>query len=222
MICRYSPLPQVGFLRGNVREFFLLDQIPDKKYMTQNFNLQHPQAMLILGCKNPSIVDKIMKEKGIIFKNYEKPPIPDTNKIVEMTCDVQGTIDQILMRAIAKISFNYLAYLQGSDFVLHQDFNIIRNFILKGKKPNYPLVRMVQSSILGDEPIERKRRTGHIVTVSWADDGVSIIGQVSLMNWMKYVISLSRNFSGEHRDIKKGHFFNFPNQMIFPLSNTPQ
>jgi hypothetical protein len=72
--------------------------------------------------------------------------------------------------------------------------------------------------VLGDEPIEGKRRTGHLLTIGWAGDGVSIIAQVSLMNWMKYVVCLARNFSGEHRDITKGHFFNFPYKSIVPLT----
>ena len=123
-----------------------------------------------------------------------------------------------MMRAVAKIGFNYLAYWQGADFVLHKDFDVIRKFILSGDKTDFPLVRIEQNSVLRDEPIEGKRRTGHIVTIGWANDGVSIIAQVSLMNWVKYVICLARSFSGEQRDIKKGHFFNFPYKSIIPLT----
>lgn len=211
------PLPQVGFLKGKEREYFLLDKIPDKDYLIKNFNMQHPQAIFILGC-DPAIADKILIDKGITVKNCRQPDFPPDNRIVDVLCKVEGVIDQTLMRAVAKIGFNYLTYWQGSEFVLHKDFDIIRNFILTGKEVDYPLVRIEQGSILGDEPIEGKRRSGHIVTIDWANDGVSIIAQVSLMNWMKYVICLARNFTGERRDLKKGHFFNFPDKSILPLT----
>lgn len=216
------PLPQLGFLKNGIREYFLLDEIPDKDYFLKDFNPQDPQAVIFFGCDS-AVVDKIMKDRGITLKNWILPdpsPTNDTSskEIIDVLCDVEGTIDDTLMRAVAKIGFNYLAYFQGPDFVLHKDFDVIRKFILTGEKVSYPLINIVEDSILGDEPIQGKRRTGHILTVNWAGDGVSILGQVSLMNWMKYKICLARNFSGEHRDIKKGHFFNFPAKIILPLT----
>ncbi len=211
------PLPQIGFLKGNVREFFLLNQIPDKDYLLKNFSMQHPQAVIILGC-DPAIADKILMDKGITVKDCGQPDFPPDDRIVDVLCEVEGSIDQTIMRAVAKIGFNYLTYWQGAAFVLHKDFNIIRKFILTGEKTDYPLIKIDQNSILGDEPIEGRRRSGHIVTTNWACDGVSIIAQVSLMNWMKYTVCLARNFSGEHRDIKIGHFFNFPGQSILSLT----
>jgi len=218
----YIPHLKLVFLKNDVREYYLLDEIPDKDYLLQNFNIQDPQAVAYIGC-DTATVDKILRDKGITIKSWEEPDLSTINdtsskEIVDVYCDVEGTIDDTLMRAVAKIGFNYLAYFQGPDFVLHKDFDVIRKFILTGEKVSYPLINIVEDSILGDEPIQGKRRTGHILTVNWAGDGVSILGQVSLMNWMKYKICLARNFSGEHRDIKKGHFFNFPAKIILPLT----
>lgn len=211
------PLPQIGFLKGTEREYFLLDKIPEKKYLLQNFNFQHPQAVFYLGC-DPSVADKVLESKGVTLKEFTECNPPFKSEIEDIECEVQGTIDQILMRTVAKIGFNYLAYWQGKEFVLHKDFDVIRQFILTGKKTDYPLIRIDQNSILGDEPVKGKRRSGHIVTTNWAGDGVSIIAQVSLMNWVKYTICLARNFTGGQKDIKIGHFFNFPGQSIVPLT----
>ena len=163
--------------------------------------MQHPQAVYILGC-DPATADKILIKNGITIKGgWEFEPPPDNKKIINMECEIEGVIDQTLMRTVAKIAFNYLAYWQKRDFVLHDDFNVIRNFILKGERPPYQVIQVEQNSILGDEPIKGKRRSGHIVTVNWAQDNKSILGQVSLMNWLKYKICLSSNFTGERRDI---------------------
>jgi len=124
----------------------------------------------------------------------------------------------VIMRAVAKIAFNYIAYFEGHEFVLHHDFNRIRDYILNGQEPDYPLVRIEQKAILGDEPENGLRRTGHILTTDWAKDRVSIAAQVSLMNWLKYSVSLARNFTGEYRPIKRGHFFNYPTGGILMLT----
>ncbi len=136
----------------------------------------------------------------------------------QLKCKVKGSIDDRIMRGVAKIAFNYLAFWQEGEFVLHKDFDIIRKFILNGEKPDYPLVRIIDKPILGDEPVVGKRRLGHMITTNWAADGVSIISQVSLFNWMTYNICLAREFSGERRDIKKGNFFDFNSNNILELS----
>jgi hypothetical protein len=92
------------------------------------------------------------------------------------------TIDDIVWRAVAKIAFNYLAYLQGQEFALHPAFDVIRRFIRYGERPDYPLIQVADEAILADEPIEGERRLGNLVTTNIAMDGVSICAQVSLLN----------------------------------------
>ena len=62
-------------------------------------------------------------------------------------------IDESIVRAVAKIAFNYLAYWQGSEFMLEPDFNRTREFIRYGVKPQYPLIKIRQEAILYDEPV---------------------------------------------------------------------
>jgi hypothetical protein len=213
------PLPQVGFLKGATREYFLLDALPSKEQLLKEFNFADPQAIHYIGC-DPTKADKILKEHGINVRDCEQPSFHDDNEVHTIECELEVTIDKTILRAMAKIGFNYLTYWQ-KDFVLHEDFNPIRKFILAGELAPYPLVRIDQNSVLGDEPIQGKRRSGHLVTVDWAADGTSILAQVSLMNHLKYVISLARDFRGEHRDIRKGHFFNFHSKTISPLTTDP-
>jgi len=101
--------------------------------------------------------------------------------------------------------------------LLNRSFDSTRKYIRYGTNVDYPMVRVNNFSILGDEPIEGKRRLGHIITINWAADKKSIVAQVSFFNGKKYIISLARNFSGELRDIRRGHFFNVANQEIHDL-----
>lgn len=213
------PAPQVGFLNKSTNEFdfYLISNIPNINELRQKgYDIDNPKGMFV-PLKHVEVVKKALDEKGIPFKMTEELDYP-LQKGQQLECKVEGSIDDRIMRGIAKVAFNYLAFWQGSKFVLHKDFDIIRKFILNDVKPSYPLVRIIDKPILGDEPVVGVRRLGHMITTNLAKDGVSIMSGVSLFNWMTYNICLAREFSGEHKNVKKGHFFDFNSHNILELS----
>ena len=213
-----KPVPQIGFLKNEPAEYeyYLLDQIPDKNYLDKNgFDMKHPRAIIVFGIDFDT-VRQILSEKGIKLE-YQSEGGPSENPKEDWLCKVDGLIDSTICRTVAKIAFNYLAYWEGRDLLLHQSFDPLRNFIRYGKQADYPLVKVDDNPILGDEPVEGRRRLGHIVTVNWAVDKVSIVSQISLFNWARYSVSLAGNFSGERRNIRRGHFFNVNNREILDL-----
>jgi len=213
-----KPLSQVGFLKREsvAYEYYYLDKIPDKdKVIEIKYNLDDPRGIIILGC-SPKDADKILKSKGYTFKikGVQDPPTTENN---DWLCKVEGIIDQQILRAIAKIGFNYICFWEGNEFVLQASFDPIRKYIRFGVKSGYPLVRIIDRAILEDEIDSEKRRLGHIVTVNWANDKISIISQVSLLNWNTYGISLAKDFAGEKLYITRGHFFNVASGDILDL-----
>lgn len=213
----FKPLPQVGFRRKDTSEydFFLLPEIPDKSFLEEkNYDMKHPKAIRAFGIDDNQL-EILLREKNIQIKHGGEFILPSTPQ--KILCDVEGEIDRCIFRAVAKISFNYLAYWHSSNFVYQSDFDNARRFIRFGEKPTCPIVAVAQKPILADEPIEGKRRLGHLVTLNWAIDQVSVISQVSLFNGVTYVVCLSRNYSGERRDIRKGHFFNTKSMTIYDL-----
>lgn len=217
------PCAQIGFLkRDSGREYFLLDEVP-LKLDEEKFNLKHSEGIKILGTDEKT-AKVLLKERGIVckFDRYEDCSIDESSS--SSLAEIEYTIDQPIFRAIAKIGFNYLAYWEEPDFVFHEAFDAIREFIRWGKSPDYQLLAIRQGSILADEPVEGKRRLGHLVTVNWARDGISIVSQISLMNLLTYSVILAPDFSGERKSIKRGHFFNLANYEIEELKvkNTGQ
>jgi len=213
-----KPAPQIGFLKNEPAEYeyYLLDQIPHKSYLDKiGFDMKHPRAIRAFGIDVDS-ARQMLSEKGIKFE-YQGEAGPLENQKEDWLCKVDGLIDSPIFRTLAKIAFNYIAYWEGRDFLLDQSFDASRSFIRYGKQADYPLVRVDDNPILGDEPFEGRRRLGHIVTVDWAADRISIVSQISLFNWASYRISLARNFSGEQRNIRRGHFFNVNNREILDL-----
>ncbi len=211
-----KPVPQVGFLLKDSEEYdyFLLDEIPEKEYLEKNkYDLQNRKAIRAFGI-DAKLLEQKLNEKDIFFKLGGEIVPPD--KSDGLLCDMEGEIDSIIFRAISKIGFNYLAFQQDSEFMCQDSFDTMRRFIRYGEKTTYPLVRVLERPILSDED-SRRRRLGHLITVNWAGNGISIVSQVALFNWITYSISLARGYAGERKDIKKGNFFNTVNQEIYDL-----
>jgi hypothetical protein len=212
------PAPQIGFLKKDSEqyEYYLLDKIPSKDYLVEHgFDLKHPRAIRAFGV-DFDIARRVLSKRGLKFE-YGGEAGPSEGPKDDLLCKVEALIDSTIFRAVAKTAFNYLAYWEGRDFLLNNSFDTSRNFIRYGQKADYPLVMVDENPILGDEPIEGRRRLGHIITVNWASDRISIVSQISLFNWARYRVSLARDFSGTATNIRRGHFFNVSNGEILDL-----
>ena len=210
-----QPVPQVGFRQKESLEYkyFLLDELPDKRQLEDlGLDLQRPKSIRAVGIGVEELSKKLA-DKGISFR-HDGAVVP-TNESASWLCEVQGTIDHTILRGAAKIAFNYLTYWEGGDFVRQAAFDQIRSFVRDGRLAPYPLVKIGQQPILADEVT--RRRVGHLVTVAWAADGVSIVAQVSLLNLFTYSVCLVRNYEGERRKITRGHFFNMADGEILEL-----
>jgi len=168
---------------------------------------------------DPDELAKHLAEKGIAFR-YQGPYVPEERPDT-IGCDLEGTIDHVIFRSVAKIAFNYLARWEGSDFVQHRAFDKARRYIRWGHAPGYKLIQLDEKAILADEPIEGMRRLGHLVTVNWAQDGISVLAQVSLFNWMTYLVLLAPDFTGPPPELTRGHLFNVSNGELLELGARP-
>lgn len=210
-----QPVPQVGFRQRESGEYkyFPLDEIPDKKQLVAlGLDLQYPESIRAVGLDVEELSRKLA-EKDISFQ-YDCDVV-STNESASWLCEVQGTIDHTILRSAAKIAFNYLACWERGEFVRQPSFDQIRNFVRHGLQAPYPLVKVSQRPILEDEDV--RRRVGHLVTIAWAADGVSIVAQVSLLNVFTHSVCLARNYCGERRKITRGHFFNVTDRAILEL-----
>jgi hypothetical protein len=211
------PLPQVGFMLAPERayRYFLLDEIPTQAELDgMGFDKVHPKPIVALEVDPPELAARLAA-KGIAF-NY-RGPLPQNPPLDTIGCELTARMDHVIFRAMAKIAFNYLAYWEGGPFVQQQGLDRARRHIRRGEIPNYELLRVDEEPILGDEPTVGNRRLGHLTTIGWADDGVSVLSQVSLLNWMTYHICLAPELGGPPPPMTRGHFFHPSSQEILEL-----
>ena len=174
----------------------------------------HPAAIRAVAV-DEAMLREFLAQKGIEFQSHGELVPPDASD--SLLCDVEVTIDQVIFRAIAKIALNYLAYWQGAEFIHESYFDPIRRYIRFSERSRFPLVIVTEQPVLADEPVVGSRRLGHLLTISWAADGQSIVSQVSLFNWVTYSVSLARDHPEAGRDIRKGNFFNVSSGEILDL-----
>jgi hypothetical protein len=215
-----TPLPQVGFLLSEHRyEYFLLDAIPSlAELQARGFNGDRPRSIRGLVV-DPEALTRALSERKIPFRlaGFDDPP---TDRPETILCELAGTIDHVILRAIAKISFNYLARWQGPAFLHRSEFDMARRYIRYGVLPDYEMMRIDEDSILEGEPLSGPRALGHMITTAWSH-AHSVFSQVSLFNWLTYRVSLTKGFPHPRPEIRRGHIFNIANRTIHELGSRP-
>ena len=212
-----KPISQVGFKKigETVYEYFPLEDIPEKEYLEKTYDFGELKSIVVLGCTF-EVAQKLLAEKGISF--HEDGAAYPSQRKSGLECEVIGTIDQLVFRAIAKIAFNYFVYWAGSELVFDSQFHPIRRYIRYGEKATYPFIVILEKAILGDEPLEGKRRLGHLITFDWSKNRLSLVSQVSLFNWITYSVLIAKDFRDKTFNLRKGSFFDVANNDILELA----
>lgn len=132
--------------------------------------------------------------------------------------EIRSHMTSIVVRAICKIAFNYLAYCLGPEYATRADFSEVREFIRTGRNDLRPKFTPSNVPILMGEPQEGFRKLGHILVLDWQGGGMRV--RVSLFNDISYSVSLCRYYSGIIFDIRQGHFFNLQKMEVQKLHHT--
>ncbi len=212
-----EPLPQVAFRKNGETEWeWFLENELEKVERWQRFRIDAETK--IFG-QPDAVVERIFEnlaQGGLVFK--KKGEFEKHGGDVPVYAD--RTLDDIIFRAVAKIAFNFLAYIEGVDFALRADFDPIRDYIRLGTKP--PLVPVIVTNIpilLGDDRLYRQTN-GHGIILDWNRGMTGIVCQVSLFNHLTYHVALCPNYSGVLFPISAGRHFDLNARTISEVQST--
>ncbi|MBI3618383.1 MAG: hypothetical protein HY210_09295 [Candidatus Omnitrophica bacterium] len=134
----------------------------------------------------------------------------------KLEVQTESVIDAVIFRTIAKIAFNYLAKIQGAEYILGQKFDNIRSYIRSECKSDFHPVTIEKGHILVEETDDKYFLEGHIFTIETR--GNLIISKISLTNMFNfyYVVTLGE-MSPIWHDIKAGHAYSLKEDKIIPL-----
>lgn len=196
---KIDPLPQIGLKRNDgCWDYFLIENI--KKIKKDDYDLTENSLRSI--CLNYEDARAIFSEINVKFERKGNLSKPIEKSIL---CEIEYSINKIIRRAITKIAFNYFAYFNFKYIVMDKAFDLIRNYILRGTGNSDDLIKITTEPILSDEQ-DNIRKLGHIITINKNDRGC-LLAQISLFNYMKYTILLSKSFYPKKLEIGFGHFF---------------
>ncbi|HUJ33383.1 MAG TPA: HNH endonuclease [Candidatus Acidoferrum sp.] len=220
------PIPQAGFKwRGGSEFSWIVEREVSAERLAPYKN--PPRGTLEIRIVGPSPEDRqrLIEKLGGLGINFDKQGelrqiIPDEDGKVEVRLSSQ--VDATIFRAIAKIAFNYLAYVHGSSFALQPDFDEVRNYVRYAALPAWgAVVRPSQGPILYDDLPQLRQTNGHLITLNWNMGLRGLLVQVSLFNTTTYHVVLCPAYSGLWRyDIQRGHHFDIESRAVAPLTST--
>lgn len=102
-------------------------------------------------------------------------------------------INDTIIRAVAKIGFNYLAYRIGSSLSLNESFNEIRNYVLNGVNTNHKLVVLSHKELRYNVQNLKPEIFG-LHNIQILQEGHSIYALITLFNHAVFEVLLSNSF----------------------------
>ena len=217
---RLLPLEQIGIRRqdGPGFGFFLMSNLPDPaNFPKDEYRIGDAESVIIFHPRRDSLVTWM--EKIGIDRN-------DTSQFVvkgyrhegdDIGVTVGTKVEELFLRGVAKIAFNYLSYWNASEIMLSTEFDEAREFIRFGKRPPIPLVHVVPGRILADEPVGDLVAVAHVIVTNWNTDKDALFGKVSIFNNQTYGTILARDLNALEVSTRIGHFYNIEDMTVHPL-----
>ncbi len=210
----YLPAQILTFSSSDEKKSILIEKMSDEE-------IKNVTGRFILFAHNEKEYKQAVERLKQLGKKFEEDdinrlPITAINNDGKLEVETEGIMDAVIFRAIAKLAFNYLAKVKGADYVLDQKFDLIRDYIKTGNKPNFKMVKIEKGHILTEETNKRYFLEGHIFTVETR--GNIIISKVALTNAFNfyYVVYLGE-VGPIWYDIKSGHAYSLEEDKIIPL-----
>ncbi len=217
---RATPIDQVGFaLRtGDGFEWIRLHEVLGGAWRTRD-DLDAGRGVRIYAA-DPEAVKSYLEAEGFAFPNW-RPMVRKGDPGDEAPVVQIAQITPELRRVVAKIAFNYLAWVHDSKFVLRDQFDTIRNFIRYGLGGD-DLIGVDNESPIALPPgaSVQQRPVIHVVTVERAINAPALLGQVMLFGGLRYQVVLSEDGADDFRF--SGHSFNVATLRAARLGNRRQ
>jgi hypothetical protein len=212
------PFPQLQIANErDVRRWFPLEEFPYRTELSVfGFQQGEPIAIKPFGVERDTAA-RLLVEKGYEVSAFEEARSPEQAPDVRIR--ISGAIDRTLMRAVAKIAFNYLAY-QYRSIAMMEQFSDARRFV-RFDAPLTPVpVSLAPGDLLAGLP-KNKVPVAHAVGVAWKNG--KVVGQVTFFFQFHYrVILADGGFAIPPETIGIGHLFDPVNHRIHELTPDPR
>jgi len=134
----------------------------------------------------------------------------------DVTVEHEFRITDEVARAIAKIAFNYLSYIEGAQLVLGAAFDPVRGFIRNGVPTIPPTLHSDWEDVLPYTKADANSRPViHFVGITGHHDHTNLLGTVTLFGFMRHIVLLAVNLQS-FPVIPYGHHFHVSKKEVTP------
>lgn len=210
-------IPQVGARKSPNEEWAWYLE----KDVNPGFDAMYPKGseFRIVGGANDHL--RLLQRLKSVCPTYQHGGMiaPPMGKDGKVGLNYLHEFTAVVRRCLAKIAFNYLAFVAGDEFARKPDFDPVRSFVRYGVEPHEGIVLLSRNPILADELVAGRQVTdGHILTVEVLTDRRRIQARLALFNSFQYRIILASNYGGIW--FAKGHHFDVRSKECTELAQT--
>jgi hypothetical protein len=218
---RLTPAPQVGFALADSTGFkyYRLDEVEAGLWQSDR-SVDWTRGIKIIAT-DPDPIRATLAAQGVTMRKWRTMEPPESQAgMIDVIEEWRWT--PVQQRALAKIAFNYLAYVHGARFVLRAEFDSTRRFIRRGVEPFLPCVQVRKHDIytVPGAPSPNEKAVVHILTLTKPLNAEVVLGQVTLFNWVSYDVVLAYDWVPGVRQV--GLVFNVATRGIYQLAKKPR
>jgi len=205
-------VPQVGFpIRGRkgVHKYFRLDGL---EAALQDSTIDRSEVQVVVSDpQDAKKVEEALAASGLQPKRRSRrpPALPDAGLA---DIEVHELQDISVKRCMAKIAFNYLAYVISqqcngrTEWLMSPQFDRLRGFVLGtqlGWEPRFVLADIHLRPLAGK--VGRRQGVAHRVVLQWKRRVTEIAATVELFSWLCCQITLVEGFTDVALNVTSGH-----------------
>lgn len=166
--------------------------IEDKRFSPNEFIFGVYSDKYYVGLSNKNLVKEIdVFVEKIVNQNIFDDTNPE-HREVRIKVEQILEFDDSYFRVCAKVIFNYVAFIKGQDFILHNCFDPIRNWILNGGKNKFARLTGKETKF---NSLKFPDQAHKLFIVK---KGNSLVGVITFYgNGFETIVELSNNFEGE-------------------------
>lgn len=213
----YRIPPQILFRARGRRKSraFRTRDVPTPGQLAQLGFPEEPKLDIAAVELDTTAANEVLEKQGYERRLSGQPGIQD---LENGDVGITTRIDDVVVRALCKIAFNYFAYIYGASVALMPDFDQLRRYVLDGSPCTWRVLTADSVSILGNERGQQQVAVAHILTVEWKSETRGVLAQVSLGNLIRYQIWLSKGtLQLQPAQSFSGHIFNPAGRQISRL-----
>lgn len=217
-------LPQAAFYKKGTKDkvFFPLDKLSKQLLSNAKLDLS---GCFIIGNSDHDILEvkSAVAKLGISTKQIlELSAISSMPRFGQrIRVSVQTRIDAVILRAIAKIAFNYFAFIYGNQLALSNTFDQIREYIRSGSNQDSVWTTPKEGVFLARSGKNARRLEGHVILLEWPSNvGAGVTCKVSLFNYLTFIVTLCRSFKVLIQQRLCGHFYDLASKRVKKLDQS--